>query len=468
MGVNIVAPHGEAPFKITDPERVPAKRYYDETFFQLENEFLWPRVWQMACRIEEIPEVGDWVEYRILDKSVIVVRARSGVKAFHNTCRHRGVQLASGHGSCEVQGFICPFHGWRWNIDGENTFVYGRQLFNPKVLEPEQINLKPCRVEFWGGCAFINFDDDAAPLLDCIAPVTKRLDPRNVDKLRVEWWHSAVLPTNWKLAMEAFMEGYHVMRTHPQLPENGLPGADRFAGPVPEPPPWANMTVEKIVDQSIRWCEVLSEGMAGMVHANDTAIGRDLQTQLLRGELTLPNEPQAALGEWYRLWNDEITRRGRARGVPMPDLNDLAINHVAAPVQFIFPHFFLLPTFGNMSSYRIRPLTAETCLFEIWSLVLYPEDEERPRPVAPTPMRHDDDRFPMIPKQDYSNLPLQQLGLHGGGFDEMILSREVEGLISNYQRVIDGFLAGVERDKLVKGMQVATGELDDPIKDVGF
>src|ERR1051326_8153310 len=96
-------PMRAVPFAITNPERIPVQRYYDEEFYKLECELLWPRVWQMACRLEEIPEVGDWMEYKILDRSVIVVRAKSGVKAFHNACRHRGVLLAKGQGNCEVQ-----------------------------------------------------------------------------------------------------------------------------------------------------------------------------------------------------------------------------------------------------------------------------------------------------------------------------------------------------------------------------
>src|SRR5690348_10258845 len=134
------------PLRVTHPRRIPSQRYYDPAFFELERQRLWPHVWQMAARLEEIPEVGDWVEYKILDKSVIVVRTKSGVKAFHNVCRHRGVQLAQGRGSCEVQGFVCPFHGWRWNIDGENTFVFGRQMFDEESLKAAEINLKPCRV----------------------------------------------------------------------------------------------------------------------------------------------------------------------------------------------------------------------------------------------------------------------------------------------------------------------------------
>jgi phenylpropionate dioxygenase-like ring-hydroxylating dioxygenase large terminal subunit len=65
---------GRVPFPVIDPERIPTKRYYDEQFYKLETERLWPHVWQMACRLEQIPEIGDWIEYTNLGKSVIVVR----------------------------------------------------------------------------------------------------------------------------------------------------------------------------------------------------------------------------------------------------------------------------------------------------------------------------------------------------------------------------------------------------------
>ena len=221
----------EVPFAITNPERIPKQRYYDEEFFRLESEHFWPRVWQMACRLEEIPEIGDWIEYKILRQSVILVRTADGVKAFHNACVHRGMKLAEGCGNAAGSGFICPFHGWRYDIDGRNTYVHGRQLFSEESLDPDELNLAPVRVELWGGCAFINFDDQAAPLLDYIGPIARRLDPHNVADLKIEWRLEAVVPANWKLAMEAFMEGLHVMRTHPELQAVLLPGMDPYVPP---------------------------------------------------------------------------------------------------------------------------------------------------------------------------------------------------------------------------------------------
>ncbi len=118
------------PYAVTTPDRIPARRYYDREFYELECEQLWPRVWQMACRLEEIPNVGDFVEYKNIDQSVIVVRtAPDTVKAYHNACRHRGVTLVEDRGNCS-SGFVCPLHGWCWGLDGASTWVYQPDLFS--------------------------------------------------------------------------------------------------------------------------------------------------------------------------------------------------------------------------------------------------------------------------------------------------------------------------------------------------
>jgi nitrite reductase/ring-hydroxylating ferredoxin subunit len=450
----------DTPFRITNPELIPSKRYYDEEFFKLEQERLWPHVWQMACRLEEIPETGDYVEYRILDKSVIVVRTKSEVKAFHNACRHRGVELASGPGNCKSRGFVCPFHGWRFNMDGECTFVFGKQVFSEAIVEQAELNLAPCRVELWGGCAFINFDDNAPPLLECLGPVAERLDARNVENLKMEWWCSTVLPTNWKLAMEAFQEGYHTMKTHPQLNINMSPEMNMYGQDAELPAPSPPATPAALVDATILFMERLSDGMAGMVHASEVEIARSLR------DMELPDDVPGAAAAFYGRLNQEITDQGRARGLPTPDLNELAARGDFNAVEFMFPHFFLLPFFSAMSSYRIRPLTPETCLFEIWSLAFQPDDETRERVTEPTHLPYDSEDFPQIPQQDYSNLPLQQRGLHAGGFEHMRLSHKVEGMISNYQRLIDGYLSGVDADKLARASQLVNSGFEKPIVDI--
>jgi len=450
----------KVPLRVTNPELIPVERYYDPEFFELEHQHLWPKVWQMACRLEEIPNVGDYVEYSILEKSVIVVRTKDGVKAFHNACRHRGVRLVNGPGNCASQGLVCPFHGWRWNSEGENTFVFGREIFSEELLDRAEIDLAPCRVELWGGCAFVNFDENARPLLECLGPVSTRMNARNVDKLKMDWWYATILPTNWKLAMEAFMEGYHVMQTHPQLhvlsPGSGYgPDAD---GHMPLP----GNDGSEVFDRGVDFMASLSEGMAGMVHETEMAVIEKMR------EGPAPDEPMEALQEFFLRANDEVTKDGMARGAPMFDVNKTNVEHPFANVEFMFPHYFLLPSIAAMSSYRCRPLTPETCYFEIWSLVLRPEDEEYETPTEAIFLPYNSPDYPEIPRQDYSNLPRQQLGLHAGNFKHMRLGKDQEGMISNYQRLIDGYLAGLNDELLCKGQQATNSGYNAPIIDIGF
>jgi hypothetical protein len=162
----------------------------------------------------------------------------------------------------------------------------------------------------------------------------------------------------------------------------------------------------------------------------------------------------------------DIEADARQRGAPIFEVARVFAEEKFKAVDYIFPHFFLLPLVSAMSSYRIRPLTSETCLFEIWSLVLRPEGEAYDTPTEPTILPYDSQDFPEIPRQDYSNLPIQQLGLHN--LDEFRLAKDVEGTISNYQRLIDGYLAGLDKDLLIPAHHVVNSGYDSPIMDIGF
>ncbi len=135
----------------------------------------------------------------------------------------------------------------------------------------------------------------------------------------------------------------------------------------------------------------------------------------------------------------------------MPDLNELEARGVNEPMGYCFPHWFVLPMYSSASSYRFRPLGPEETIMEIWSLIRYPEGEEPPPPTAPEIWECDDPRWPPIPAQDFSNLPKQQQGLHTQGFEYMRLSEKGEGHLSNFERVLDGFLAGLTHEQLAAG-----------------
>jgi phenylpropionate dioxygenase-like ring-hydroxylating dioxygenase large terminal subunit len=435
------------------PDRVPKERYFDRDFYDREVESFWPRVWQMACRLEDIPEPHDFVEYRILDQSIVVVRTDDlGVRAFQNVCRHRGVRLVDGPGSCE-SGFTCPFHGWRYTSDGTNTGIPRRRTFAEHNLTPADLNLTPVRCESWGGCAWINLDDDAPPVRQCLEPAATSLDAWKVESLRTEQWYACRLPVNWKLAIEAFVEMYHVAQTHPQLvipTRFGMRDGEQF-----DP--------HAFIDADIRYLRAMSEGMNGMCPADDVLVAEGLR------DLELPPDASEAMAVWNRTLNDAVVRRHRDAGHDVPDLNELDAAGINLTFFHAFPHYFVLPMYSGASSYRFRPLGPEETLMEIWSLGRSTSGESRGRPTPPEVWECDDPRWPPIPAQDFSNLPRQQQGLHARSFEFMRLSGALEGHISNFERTVDGFLAGLPSEQLLPALHaVNVYPFEQPILDLGF
>jgi phenylpropionate dioxygenase-like ring-hydroxylating dioxygenase large terminal subunit len=442
------------PFAMELVDRVPKERYLDPDFYALEAEQLWARVWQMACRLEEIPEPFDFVEYEFLDQSIVVVRTEDlGVRAFQNACRHRGVRFVQGAGSCGERGFQCPFHGWRYGPDGTNAGVTQRRTFSEHNLEPGDIDLVPVRCETWGGCAWINLDDSAPPVRESLEPAASMLDAWRVEALRTEKWFAARLPVNWKLAIEAFVEMYHVVQTHPQLI---IP--TRF-GKVDE----ASFDPGAFIDADIQYLRAMSDGMAGMMPADDVRVAEGIR------DVQLPADPAQAIQTWNRTLNDAVVGWHRERGSDVPDLNELDAQGINLTFFHCFPHYFVLPMYSGASSYRFRPLGPEETLMEIWSLERVAEGDELQKPTPPEPWDADDPRWPPIPAQDFSNLPRQQQGLHAKGFEYMRLSEGLEGHISNFERTIDGFLAGLPQEQLLPAVEtVNVYPFDKPIADLGF
>jgi phenylpropionate dioxygenase-like ring-hydroxylating dioxygenase large terminal subunit len=433
-------------------DRARKERYFDPAFYRLEAEQLWPRVWQMACRLEEIPDAGDFVEYEILDQSVVVVRAdATRVLAFQNACRHRGVRVVQGRGTAE-SGFTCPFHGWCYGLDGGNTHIPQRKTFAEHNLQPGDIDLVPVRCELWGGCAWINLDDNAPPLRQCIEPAATILDAWKVEALRTEWWYACRLPVNWKLAEQAFQEQYHVVEAHPQLVIPGMRYSTRGG---------AAFDPRGFVDADLQYLRTMSEGMAGMVHADDVKIAEGMR------DVELPDEPEAAMATWHRMLNDAVVEWHRGEGHDLPDLNQLEAEGRNEPMGYCFPHWFVLPMYSSASSYRFRPLGPEETLMEIWSLTRFSQERAPERPTPPEVWEWDDPRWPPIPAQDFSNLPRQQKGLHAKGFEYMRLSEKAEGHLANFERVVDGFLAGLPYEALLTALrEVNVNPLERPIVDI--
>ena len=101
-------------------EDIPLDRYTSQAFFDREIAHMWPRVWQWACREEQIPEAGDYYVYEVGPHSVLVVRDEDlEIKAYVNSCLHRGTKFRMGGTAGSMNDIRCPFHGWTWTLGGE-------------------------------------------------------------------------------------------------------------------------------------------------------------------------------------------------------------------------------------------------------------------------------------------------------------------------------------------------------------
>lgn len=209
-----VTMRSESPAEGQSTRDIPIDRYFSKDWHDREVEKVWRRCWQLACRVEEIPNVGDHVIYEIVHDSLIVVRtAPDEIRAYVNSCLHRGTMLRTEAGC--VRRFRCPFHSWTWKLDG--TLAHIPQPWDLPDIDKSKFNLPEAKVGTWGGFVFVNFDTEAEPLDTYLENLPEQFAAFDLEN-RYKAAHVAkIMPCNWKLAMEAFIEAYHVASAHPQV-----------------------------------------------------------------------------------------------------------------------------------------------------------------------------------------------------------------------------------------------------------
>jgi phenylpropionate dioxygenase-like ring-hydroxylating dioxygenase large terminal subunit len=192
---------------------LPLGRYTDPEFYALEREHLWKKTWLYAGHDSELPDTGSYKLCNIAGASILLARGDDGtVRAFFNACRHRGAPVVREDvGSTRL--FVCQFHGWSYDLHGSLIRVPDERDF--LGLRKEERCLPSVRCESFGGWHFVNFDQDAAPLLERLAPLPDVLRCLTVPKLRILDVKTAHVRCNWKVMAEAFLEVYHARTVHP-------------------------------------------------------------------------------------------------------------------------------------------------------------------------------------------------------------------------------------------------------------
>lgn len=426
---------------VGDDGTVPKERYTDRAFLDAEMERLWPRVWQIACREEQLGEAGAWLTYEIGDQSIVVVRTAPGeLAAFHNACLHRGTRLVEGTGRVPEGGFRCPFHGWCYAADGCLREVPDREDFGSL---PDGLRLAPVRVESWGGFVFVNMDPDAEPLLDFLDPLPALLAPYRLHELRLRSYLTTILPANWKVVVDAFNEAYHVQGAHAQiLPWTDdtsiayeqfrthahygrLPAARRRLQPSPRLPPEAAPA-----DQG----EILAALVAGLGGA------------FLKDERALVDElrrtPHPPGTDLLALYQERRMALLASRGLDVSGFEPDQMT--SADDVYCFPNVVGPIYPGSAILFRVRPngLDPESAIKDTWVLEWpAPGTEWRMPPHRVFPDWRERS-WGEITTQDYENVGRVQAGMRSRGFRALRLNPRQEGNVLHMHRVIDRYLAG--------------------------
>ncbi len=403
--------------------------YIDPAFRQREVETVWARTWQVACREDEVAKPGDYVVYDIVDRSAIVIRGNDGVlRAFVNSCPHRGTRLCEAHGS-GLGRIRCAFHGLTWTNDGALKVLTSAWDFGDAPADA--FALTPVKTGVWGGFVFVNFDPDCPSLEDYLEglpdhfrawPMEDRFTAAHVVK------H---LDCNWKVTVEAFIETFHVIGLHPEsLPFfgdansqydvwSGKRHISRMINPsgVPSPHLAGKSTPERLIAAAAKFglCE------DGPLAPGETPRGRIV----------------ARLRGFY----------GTAFGIDLSGFSDSEILDV---IQYsLFPNFIVFGGFGSPLAYRSRPDgdNPNKSIFEVWLLLPFAKGNKPPS--TPTRVLPAHEHFGDVPElsyygpiidQDADMMPRVQHGLRSSAKGKLTLSAYQEIRIRHYRQTLAAYL----------------------------
>ena len=416
-----------------------ASRYTSEEFARAEREKMWPYVWQFAAREEDLPDAGDYIVFENVGRSWLISRQEDGsVKAMHNVCLHRGRKLRLEDGFADK--FTCPFHGFSWDKDG--SYAGNPCPWDFEHLKPEAMHLPEGEVARWGGYIFLREEPGGPSLEEYLAPLPDHFKRWRHEECTTVIWVAKEVRANWKATMEAFMEAWHTVVTHPQiLPFTGdCIGAYWIWGdnvnvnhtPFGVPSPHLDVSAKDeqwIVDEFIKY-----NGRSADNYDTENPMAVRVPEGMTARE---------ALGAAMRSAYTEATGYDHDNATDAELLDGLVYN--------VFPNF--APWGGYMPNivYRFRPgKTPDTCLMEVRILARVRKGDPIPRGV-PMKLLGPDQKWTAaeelgilgdVFEQDMDNLPFVQDGMHASKTGKLQLANYQEIRIRQFQDTLDKYLNG--------------------------
>jgi phenylpropionate dioxygenase-like ring-hydroxylating dioxygenase large terminal subunit len=415
---------------------IDVERYISREFFDLEAKKLWPKVWQFAAWTHDMSRAGDSVVYRIGDRSVVLVRQVDGsVKAFINSCLHRGRELCNTN--ARRNQLRCPYHGFTWTLEGALSWIPSQWDF-PQVSK-DKFALPQVRVEEWNGFIFINFDPDAPSLESYMGAMqaqwktggdtwdfTTKYKAVHVEKL---------INCNWKICMEAFIEALHVFASHPQI---------------------TDMVPESSTQYDVWADQPHFSRFHNTAGLPSSTLRKQPTQQAVVDSFTRAYLPEIHQSEFSKLREGETARQAFARlsrkaykdrmGVDVSSFPDAEL--IDGTEYFLFPNFMPWPSLGNPIVYRFRPgESADWCIWE--TMLFLPFAGERPPSGSIIKVGPDESLadvkelgyLDLVLQQDAAQLPHVQRGLKASATRVVNLARYQEARIRHYNQTLDSYLA---------------------------
>ena len=335
---------------------IPRERYYDPDFMNREWEFLWTKIWHIAGREQQLQDPGDYIVHDFGHESVMVIRQHDGsLRGFYNACGHRASRLVWNNSSQE--SFFCPYHGWRWGLDGVLLDCPDREDF-PQGDPVGKLKLSEVRVDTWAGLVWYTMDREAPDLMKYLEPTAELYKGHQFDKaIRVSWVRVA-LDVNWKFWSDNFNESYHTRTVHPQVPP--LIDQDHFTSRY-EMFPMGHNRIVQMGRPSLR--DRLPEGVPHPFDETLRAWGidpesyPDYETKVMQGWLDLKVAKRKLWKEKGYLHYEYLTDE---------DLTE-------SPFGVLFPNVAIAPSADSflVSRWEPHPTDPEKCFFDQW-VMAYP------------------------------------------------------------------------------------------------
>lgn len=442
LGERMNAPNPHLSGTAEAPVALSIQPYISRDYAREEKDKLWGKVWQFACREEEIPNPGDYYTYDIFDQSIIVMRTEDGkIAAHHNVCRHRGKRLTSGCG--HVSHLHCGYHGWQWNLRGENIRVLNKEHWCG-ALDGLDLGLKSVKVGCWGGYVYINLDPDCGPLEEFLGSVVDVIGPLDLGGMRYKWRKWLRYPANWKVVTEAFIEGYHAPATHPQTQ---LYGSGSTAG-----------TAEGL--HARMWAMGVEGGGIGtgvgksdkhlprripylaIKQAADTVWANYSETFLEAAKQVAENLPESATAaEVGAALMQTAHGIDAARGVDWPAVTPEQLVKVGINWH-LFPNQVILPNVTFALGFRVRPdgFDPDSCITEIYALERYPEGQTPTTNWEHAPDMLSPESWPLLLRQDFKQMGEVQKGMRSGAVSFMLPNPLQEAGVINLQRNLAAYM----------------------------